>query len=143
MASHSRNQIAIEVERCALAIFDELAGGSSRREAWYPWYLCERHGGAPLVADCLPKGQIAYWDGDDIVIDASAPLMEIIAALPEELTHRLSSAHSERFERLNEALPFSRSLVRADFQERVGQRVAELFTNLVPHKTSRSFDSEL
>ena len=118
---------AQEAERCAMAMLLELTGGRPRPEGWYAWHLCERHGGAPLLDAAMPAGQIAYWDGEDIVIDAWANLAEIVAALPEELAHRLSSRETPRFEPLNDELRYAAFLTREDFQELVGQRFAALF----------------
>jgi hypothetical protein len=117
-----------EVEECARRVFFELTKGSPRAEPWYSWYLCERHGGAPLVAP-IPKRQVAYWDGDDIVVAAGAPVPDIIDALPEELAHRLSGVDATRFESLNYLLRRAPTLNRTDFLERVGQRVAQMFAN--------------
>ncbi len=108
-------------------MFLELTGGRPRPENWYVWHLCERHGGEPLLDGIMPPGQIAYWDGEDIVIDACADLADIFAALPEELAHRLSSRETPRFEPLNHELRHAAALTREDFQELVGQRVAALF----------------
>jgi hypothetical protein len=116
-----------EVEECARHVFLELTRGTPRPEPWYRWYLCERHGGAPLIDPCIPPQQVAYWDGDDIMIAAGAPLPAIIDALPEELAHRLSGTDAARFEPLNYLLRQAPALARSEFQERVGQRVAQLF----------------
>lgn len=116
-----------EIEECARRMFLELTGGAPRPELWYRWYLCERHGGPPLIDPCMQPRQVAYWDGEDIVIAARAPLREIFDALPEELAHRLSGSEAARFEPLNYDLLHAPKADRADFQERVGQRVAELF----------------
>lgn len=116
-----------EVEACAWRMFLELTRGTPRAEAWYRWYLCERHGGPPLVDPFIPARQVAYWDGEDIVIAAKAPLHAIVEALPEELAHRLSGAEAARFEPMNYELRHASQVGRAEFQERVGQRVAELF----------------
>ena len=115
-----------EVEECAHLMMQELTGGKIRPEDWHLWYLCERHGGAPVIAKALPAGQIAYWDGEDIVLDGGAPLADLLDALPEELAHRLSY-DSARFESLNYALLHSHALQRSDFQERLGQCIAELW----------------
>jgi len=115
------------VEECAKRVFFELTRGAPRTEPWYPWYLCERHGGAPLVDPAVPPRQVAFWDGDDIVVAADAPVPAIIDALPEELAHRLSGVDALRFEPLNYLLQRAPALNRSDFQERVGQRVAQLF----------------
>lgn len=123
----NRRPIDIEVEDCARRMFVELTGGAPRAERWYRWLLCERHGGPPLVDPWLPAKQVAYWDGDDIVIAAKAATHDIVRALPEELAHRLSSAASPRFEPMNYFLRHASALGRVEFQERVGQRVAELF----------------
>ena len=128
----SKAQVEREADWCAWIMFQELTGGKPRPELWYCWYLCERHGGAPLVDRRMSKGQIAYWDGDDIVLDSSAPLHEIIAALPEELAHRLSSRETPRFEPLNYFLRHAPVVDRSTFQEMVGQRVAELFATCPP-----------
>src|SRR4051812_14865621 len=90
-----------EIEECARLMFLEITRGAPRPEAWYRWYLCERHGGAPLIDPYLPARQVAYWDGADIVIAAKAPLEEVIQALPEELAHRLGGVEAPRFEPLN------------------------------------------
>jgi hypothetical protein len=116
-----------EADECAGMVYLELTGGKTRAEAWYPWFLCERHGGEPLVDGAMPHGQIAYWDGEDIVVDATAPSDEVTAALPEELTHRLTSRETPRFEPANHRLRWAPSVDRATFQEMVGQRVAALF----------------
>lgn len=116
-----------EIEECARQMFLEITQGAPRAEAWYRWYLCERHGGAPLIDPFMQARQVAYWDGKDIVIAARAPIEEIVAALPEELAHRLSSIEAPRFEPLNYILKHAPQVGRADFQERVGQRVAQLF----------------
>ena len=121
-------QVEREVEDCARQMFLELTGGAPRAELWYRWYLCERHGGAPLIDPYIPARQVAYWDGEDIVIAARAPLHEILNALPEELAHRLSGTDALRFELLNHYLRHARAVGRVEFQERVGQRVAQLFT---------------
>jgi hypothetical protein len=121
-------QVDREVDNCARCMFLELTGGTPRSEYWYRWYLCERHGGPPLVDPFMAARQVAYWDGEDIVIAATAPLAEILNALPEELAHRLSGAEASRFEPLNYWLRHVANVGRAEFQERVGQRVAELFT---------------
>ena len=123
-------QVDGEVEDCARLMFFELTGGAPRPEFWYRWYLCERHGGPPLIDPYLQARQIAYWDGEDIVIAAKAPLREIFDALPEELAHRLSGADATRFEPLNYCLRHASIVGRAEFQERVGQRVAELFAEI-------------
>ncbi len=122
-----RRRLQLEVEDCARRMFVELTGGAPRREFWYSWYLCERHGGTPLVDPSLPAGQVAYWDGVDIVVAGEAPIPEIVRALPEELAHRLSGAAASRFEPMNYFLLDASQLDRTEFQERVGQRVAELF----------------
>ena len=119
--------VAYEAEQCARAVFHELTHGTPRRECWYRWYLCERHGGAPIPDPYMPPKQVAYWDGEDIVVATNAPMSEICKALPEELTHRLSSRETPRFENLNYSLRYAASVPRDDFQEMVGQRVAELF----------------
>jgi hypothetical protein len=116
-----------EVEECARRIFFELTRGAPRTEPWYPWYLCERHGGPPLLAPGVPARQVAYWDGDDIVIAVGAPTPAIIDALPEELAHRLTGVDAARFEPLNYLLKRAPALNRSDFQEKVGQRLAQLF----------------
>ncbi len=117
-----------EAEFCARLMFVELTGGRlARAEPWYVWFLCERHGGAPLVDAAMRFRQVAYWDGEDIVIDGRADPGDVIAALPEELAHRLSSRESARFEPLNFALQHAHTVERAAFQEMVGQRVAALF----------------
>lgn len=116
-----------EADYCADLMFQEITGGKLRPEAWYVWYLCERHGGPPLLDPSLPPAQIACWDGEDILIAVHASLFEIIAALPEELAHRLSSRETARFEFLNYTLQHALSIPRADFQEMVGQRVAARF----------------
>ena len=121
-----KQKIELEVEECADTILLDLTEGKARREGWHLWYLCERHGGAPLIASSLPRGQIAFWDGEDIIVDGSAPLSEVIAALPEELTHRLCYA-SERFETLNYQLQYAREMPRNELQELVGQRVAAIY----------------
>ena len=108
-------------------MFLELTQGEPRAEAWYRWYLCERHGGPPLLDPIMTPRQVAYWDGADIVIATQAPLEEILKALPEELAHRLSGADAPRFEPMNYTLRHASRVGRAEFQERVGQRVAELF----------------
>lgn len=124
----SKKQILeAEVERCARAMYHELTQGRPHGEGWYVLYLCERHGGFPLLDPQMPKGQIAYWDGEDIVVDPTVDANEIISALPEELAHRLSSAETSRFEALNDSLKHLPTVSRYDFQERVGQRVAQLF----------------
>lgn len=120
-------EILREAEECASLVYLELTGGRERREAWYLWFLCERHGGAPLIDANMPDGQVAYWDGEDIVVDAMAPQDEIVAALPEELTHRLTSRDAQRFELANYMLTCSCRVDRSVFQEMVGQRVAALF----------------
>lgn len=129
-AVRRKQRIEQEAEYCASEMFRELTGGSPRAEFWYRWTLCERHGGAPLVDFAMTKGQIAYWDGEDILVDGRAPIALIAAALPEELAHRLSSAETPRFERLNHTLHQARDMRRADFQEMVGQRVAQMFETL-------------
>ena len=116
-----------EAADCARTMFLELTGGRPRPENGYIWHLCERHGGEPLLDGVMPPGQIAYWDGEDIVIDARADLAEIFAALPEELAHRLSSRETPRFEPLNYELRHAFVLAREEFQELVGQQVAVLF----------------
>ena len=128
MKKTSRQRIAREAETCAVEMFLELTGGAPRPELWYRWFLCERHGGAPLVDPLMPSGQIAYWDGEDIIVDGRAPIAEVVKALPEELAHRLSSRETARFERLNALLRSARTIERSAFQEMVGQRVAELFS---------------
>jgi hypothetical protein len=119
--------VAQEADECAGMVYNELTGGRARSERWYIWFLCERHGGEPLLDACMPQGQIAYWDGEDIVVDAFAPSEEILAALPEELTHRLSSRETSRFEHANYRLRYACLVDRATFQEMVGQRVAAMF----------------
>jgi hypothetical protein len=116
-----------EVEDCARRVFVELTRGRPRSEPWYCWYLCERHGGPPLIAPSVSPRQVAYWDGEDIVVAARAPMNEIVRALPEELAHRLSGSDTARFEPLNHLLQHAPAMGRAEFQERVGQRVAELY----------------
>jgi hypothetical protein len=116
-----------EADECAGMVYLELTGGKTRGEEWYLWFLCERHGGEPLVDGAMPRGQIAYWDGEDIVVDARARSDEVIAALPEELTHRLTSRETPRFEPANHRLRWARLVGREIFQEMVGQRVAALF----------------
>lgn len=116
-----------EAARCAQEMFREITGGRPRPEPWYAWYLCERHGGPPLIDGKMPAGQIAYWDGEDIVIDAGASVAEIAVALAEELAHRLSSRETPRFEPLNAGLHHASEFGRAGFQEMVGQQVARLF----------------
>ena len=116
-----------EADECAGLVYNELTGGRKRREPWYPWFLCERHGGEPLVDARMPRGQIAYWDGEDIVVDACAEHEEVFAALPEELAHRLTSRETPRFEFANYRLKWAWNVDRATFQEMVGQRVAALF----------------
>lgn len=120
-----------EVETCALRMFNELTRGAPRPELWYRWYLCERHGGKPLIDPFMPIKQVAYWDGEDIVIAGRAPISEICDALPEELAHRLSGADAPRFEPMNYDLRHAPALGRQEFQERVGQRVAQLFNENV------------
>jgi hypothetical protein len=122
-----KRRIEVEVAACAWHIFQEITGGRPRPEAWYRWYLCERHGGPPLIDWQMPPRQIAYWDGEDIVVDGRASIAELAAALPEELAHRLASAETARFEPLNFGLRGALQVGRAEFQERVGQRVAMLF----------------
>jgi len=122
-----RREIEREAHRCADVVFSELTGGAPRPEFWYRWFLCERHGGAPLIDNAMTAGQIAYWDGEDIVIDGRAAIELIAAALPEELTHRLSSPESPRFEGLNFTLRYAHRVGKIEFQELVGQRVADLF----------------
>jgi hypothetical protein len=122
-----RGSVDREIEDCARRMFIELTRGAPRRDLWYGWYLCERHGGPPLIDPWIPAKQVAYWDGEDIVIAAKAPIREIVDALPEELAHRLASAGAARFETMNYLLRYSRALDRTEFQERVGQRVAQLF----------------
>ena len=117
-----------EADECAGMVYLELTGGKTRGEEWYLWLLCERHGGEPLIDAAMPQGQIAYWDGEDIVVDARAPSDEVIAALPEELTHRLTSRETPRFEPANHRLRWAPSVDRETFQEMVGQRVAALFS---------------
>jgi hypothetical protein len=116
-----------EADECAGVVYHELTGGKRRREKWFPWFLCERHGGEPLVARDMPRGQIAYWDGEDIVVDAEASSEDVLAALPEELTHRLTSRETSRFEPVNYRLKYCSGVDRATFHEMVGQRVAALF----------------
>ncbi|HZP84131.1 MAG TPA: hypothetical protein VFB21_20990 [Chthonomonadaceae bacterium] len=116
-----------EAARCARVVFREIIGRLPRPEAWYVWYLCERHGGPPLVDDQMPPNQIAYWDGEDIVIDGRASIADLVAAMPEELTHRLTSRETPRFERMNYGLQHAHEVGREVFQEMVGQRVAALF----------------
>jgi hypothetical protein len=122
-----RRRLEQEAETCAGAMFREITNGRSRPEAWYRWYLCERHGGEPLVDEQMPPGQIAYWDGEDIVVDGRAAIPEVARALPEELAHRLSSYETPRFEPLNYILRHAHHIERRAFQEMVGQRVAALF----------------
>lgn len=119
--------LQMEIDACAHAVFHELTGGRARNDPWYCWFLCERHGGPPLIDPAMPARQIAYWDGEDIVVAARASLEEVALALPEELTHRLSGANSCRFEPMNFSLRYALAMERTEFQERVGQRVAELF----------------
>ena len=116
-----------EADECAGMVYLELTGGKTRGEEWYLWFLCERHGGEPLVDGSMPRGQVAYWDGEDIVVDGRAASEEVIAALPEELTHRLTSRETPRFEPANHRLRWAPSVDRETFQEMVGQRVAALF----------------
>jgi hypothetical protein len=120
-------RVVAEAERCAQAVFHELTGGAPRSECWYRFYLCDRHGGAPLFDPNMHSRQIAYWDGEDIILDPKAPPCDLCSALPEELTHRLSSREYPRFEYLNFALRYAGLVPRHDFQEMVGQRVAQLF----------------
>jgi hypothetical protein len=122
-----KRRVEREADHCADMMFHELTAGSPRPEAWYVWYLCERHGGPPLLAPEMPVAQVACWDGEDILIAARAPIAEIIAALPEELAHRLSSRETPRFEPMNYTLLYAHIVPRADFQEMVGQRVAARF----------------
>jgi hypothetical protein len=122
-----RQRIEREAAYCAGLLFQEITGGRPRPEAWYRWALCERHGGPPLVDEQMPPGQVAYWDGEDILVDGRAPIAEVAAALPEELAHRLSSRETPRFERLNCRLRHAPAVGREVFQEMVGQRVAALF----------------
>ncbi len=75
----------------------------------------------------MRRGQVAYWDGEDILVDGRAPIAEIAAALPEELAHRLCSRETPRFEPMNGCLRYAYAVERAVFQEMVGQRVAALF----------------
>jgi len=124
---HPMHGVDLDVEDCARQMYLELTQGAPRAEAWYRWYLCERHGGPPLIDASLSSRQVAYWDGEDIVIAATAPIQEILDALPEELAHRLSGADAPRFEPLNYTLRHARTVPRAEFQEKVGQRVAQLF----------------
>ncbi len=124
-----RRKVEQEAHDCALRMFLELTGGRPRPENWYVWFLCERHGGSPLLDPCMIPGQIAYWDGEDIVVDGSALLETVVAALPEELAHRLASHESPRFEPLNYRLRSAHAVTRTEFQEMVGQRVAELFAS--------------
>jgi hypothetical protein len=91
-----------EADECAGMVYLELTGGKVRGEEWYLWFLCERHGGEPLVDGAMPRGQVAYWDGEDIVVDGRA----------RPANHRLRWAPS---------------VDRATVQEMVGQRVAALF----------------
>lgn len=116
-----------EAAHCARVVFREIMGRLPRSEAWYAWYLCERHGGPPLVDSQMHPNQIAYWDGEDIVIDGRASIADLVAALPEELTHRLTSRETPRFERMNDGLQHAHAVGREVFQEMVGQRVAALF----------------
>lgn len=122
-----RNDIDREIDECARQMYIELTAGAPRSEPWYRWFLCERHGGPPLVDPMVTARQVAYWDGDDIVIAARAPIEEVIAALPEELAHRLSGVDAARFEPMNYTLRHAAAVSRAEFQERVGQRVAQFF----------------
>ncbi|HZO87745.1 MAG TPA: hypothetical protein VFB38_05340 [Chthonomonadaceae bacterium] len=126
-----------EAAYCAERMVQEITGGRLRPEAWYRWYLCERHGGPPLLDAGMPRGQVAYWDGEDIVLDACAAITDIAAALPEELTHRLSSRETPRFEWLNSHLKHAHSVGREVFQEMVGQRVAALFSALLRSHTGQ------
>lgn len=126
--AEQKRLIEREAVLCALAMFREIAGPHGPRpEAWYRWYLCERHGGPPLVDGRMPPGQLAYWDGEDIVVDSRAAIADIAAALPEELAHRLCSRETPRFEPLNALLRHAPQIGREAFQEMVGQRVAALF----------------
>src|SRR5438067_2053014 len=77
-ASTALRGVEREVEECARQMFIELTGGAPRPEPWYRWYLCERHGGSPLLDPYMPVRQVAYWDGCDIVIATRAPLPEIL-----------------------------------------------------------------
>ena len=126
LAPTLKQRIELEVEECADTILLDLTEGKFRREGWHVWYLCEKYGGAPLIARSLQPGQIAFWDGEDIIVDGSAPFSEVIAALPEELAHRLCYA-SERFETLNYQLRYAREMPRNELQELVGQRVAAIY----------------
>ncbi len=119
--------VAREADECAGMVYREITAGKLRNEKWYLWFLCERHGGEPLVDCRMPHGQIAYWDGEDIVVDGRASSEEVLAALPEELTHRLTSRENARFEPANHRLRYAALIDRATFNEMVGQRVAELF----------------
>ncbi|HLJ57975.1 MAG TPA: hypothetical protein VKT77_23250 [Chthonomonadaceae bacterium] len=126
-AAVSPHGVEVEIDECARLMFVELTAGAPRSEAWYRWYLCERHGGPPLLDPFAPPRQVAYWDGDDIVIASRAPVEAVANALPEELAHRLSGVDALRFESMNYRLRHATRLSRAEFQERVGQRVAQLF----------------
>jgi hypothetical protein len=126
-----------EVAYCAGLMFQEITGGRLRPQAWYRWYLCERHGGPPLVDGQMRRGQVACWDGEDILVDGHAPIAEIAAALPEELAHRLSSRETPRFEPLNYRLHHAPAIGREAFQEMVGQRVAALFAAALTRTPAR------
>lgn len=130
-----KSRVEWEADYCAEVMFQEITGGQPRAEAWYGWFLCERHGGPPLIDPYMPPAQIACWDGEDILIASGAPLAEIVAALPEELAHRLSSRETARFEFLNYTLQHALTVSRAVFQEMVGQRVAARFA---AHRTQRT-----
>jgi hypothetical protein len=132
MKPGTRHHVEQEAERCARALFYELTGGHPRQELWYRWYLCERHGGPPLLDPKMHPRQIAYWDGEDIVIAPKAPLEEIAAALPEELAHRLTSPETPRCEPMNHTLRYAHTVSREMFHEMVGQRVAALFEAVIP-----------
>ena len=130
MSRHPRSfkaRVQREIELCAHSVFLELTRGRIRNDLWYGWFLCERHGGQPLIDPMMHPKQVAYWDGEDIVVAGKASIREIALALPEELAHRLSGADSCRFEPMNFSLRYSLNVARNEFQERVGQRVAELF----------------
>lgn len=127
MDTPRRHLVEREAAYCAGLMFQEITGGHLRPQAWYRWYLCERHGGPPLVDGQMCRGQVACWDGEDILVDGRASIAEIAAALPEELVHRLSSRETPRFEPLNYQLRHASAVGRAAFQEMVGQQVAALF----------------
>jgi hypothetical protein len=107
-------------QKCAEHICQDLMPRGTPRTFGALVYLCEQHGGTPLIDPVIPADRGGRCVGGEIILSPHCSLSDYQEIIPHELVHRL--ADEPRWEGLNRLTPWP-APNRLAYLEEVATRV--------------------